>query len=109
MARRTAPVGGFVGVVPAGEEALRQRAVGDDHAAGLLRERQQVLLGRAVDQAVADLVAEHPAAERRLGDLPAAQRVVADADLADQPDVLQRPHAAHGGVSATSGLGWCTW
>jgi hypothetical protein len=90
------PVGGPVGpVVAAGQQALRQRAVGDHDPAGPGGERQQVLLGRAISEAVADLVAQHPAAQRLLGAPPARQRVVTDADLPDQPDTLQRAHAPH--------------
>ena len=90
------PVGrAVVPVVPAGEQPLGQRAVGDHEVAGRVGEREQVPLRGAVDEAVADLVAQHPGAQGLLGGAPAVQRVVADADLADQPDPLQRAHAAH--------------
>jgi hypothetical protein len=84
-----------VPVVPAGEQPLGERAVGDHDVAGRGGERQQVPLRGPVDEVVADLVAQHAAAQRLLGGAPAVQRVVADADLADQPDPLQRAHAAH--------------
>jgi MFS family permease len=82
-------------VVPAGQEPLGQRAVGDHHAAGLFGVRHQVGAWTGRDQVVANLVAEHAAAERLLRRLPAVERVVADADLADQADALQRPHPRH--------------
>jgi hypothetical protein len=84
-----------VPVVPAGEQPLGERAVGDHDVAGRGGERQQVPLRGPVHEVVADLVAQHAAAQRPLGGAPAVQRVVADADLADQPDPLQRAHAAH--------------
>ena len=84
-----------VPVVPAGEQPLGERAVGDHDVAGRGGERQQVPLRGPVDEAVADLVAQHAAAQRLLGGAPAVQRVVADAYLGDQPDPLQRAHAAH--------------
>ena len=83
------------GVVLAGEQALRERAVGDDDPAVRLGVRHQVAFWPAVGEAVPDLVAQHPGAERVFGRDPAAQRVVADAHLVDQPCPLQRAHAAH--------------
>jgi hypothetical protein len=82
-------------VVPAGEQPLGERAVGDHDAAGRGGEREQVPLRGPVDEVVADLVAQHAAAQRPLGGAPPGQRVVADAGLGDQPDPLQRAHAAH--------------
>jgi hypothetical protein len=84
-----------VPVVAAGEQPLGERAVGDHDVAGRGGERQQVPLRGPVHEVVADLVAQHAAAQRLLGGAPAVQRVVADADLGDQPDPLQRAHAAH--------------
>jgi hypothetical protein len=82
-------------VIVAAQQAQFQRPVGDDQAVVCRGERQQVVLGPAVDQAVAHLVAQHPGAERLLGRPPAGQRGVADAHLADQPGLLQRADAAH--------------
>jgi hypothetical protein len=86
-----------VPVIPAGEQPLGERAVGDHDVAGRGGERQQVPLRGPVDEVVTDLVAQHAAAQRPLGGAPAVQRVVADADLADQADPLERAHAAHDG------------
>ena len=76
-------------VVSAGQQPVRERAVGDDDAAVRPRVRQQLLLGRAVHEAVGDLVAQHPGAERVLGLAPAVERAVAEADLGDESVVLQ--------------------
>ena len=58
--------------------------------------RQQCLLGRAVHEAVRDLVAEHPGAEHVLCRAPAIERAVAEADLGDESVLLQVTHGADG-------------
>jgi hypothetical protein len=91
--------------VPARQQPLGQRAVGDHDAAVRCRERQQITLGLPVHEAVGDLVAEDPAAERLLGGAPALQPVVADPDLADQAHPLQGPHAPHDRAVADDRVG----
>jgi hypothetical protein len=85
-----------VRVVPAAEQPLRERAVGDHEPAGRPRPRQQLALRRADGQAVAHLVREHRAAERCLGRAPLAQRAVAHADALDGPVPARVGEAAHG-------------
>lgn len=93
---RPNPVGRAVEpVVPARQQPLAERAVGDDQPPVPLGVGNQVFVGLPRDEAVAHLVAQHPGAECVLGLPPAAQRVVADPDLADQARALQCAHAAH--------------
>ena len=100
-----------VGVVATRQEALAERAVGDDDPVVGLGPGQQVALGAPVDQAEADLVGEHRAAQGRLGRLPAGQRVVADTPTwRTSPSSLElAAWPTWWRVSGTTGLGQCIW
>ena len=83
-------------VVAARQEALGERAVGDDHAAVSLRPQDQLALGAAREERVLDLVEEHAPAELLLGPLPASEVEVAHAHLGHHAGVHQFAQPAHG-------------
>ena len=83
-------------VVTRGEEALRERAVGDDQPPGLRRVGEQVPLRAPRDQVVLDLIRQHGPAERLFRRLPLGEREVADTDLPHEPPALDPAHSLHG-------------
>ena len=60
-------------VIPARKQALGQGTVCNDDAALRLGEWQQILLCRAGDEAIRDLIAQYPAAQRGFGRAPSAE------------------------------------
>ena len=65
-------------------------------AAVRARVRQDVLFGRTVYEAVRNLVAQHPGAERVLCPAPAIERAVAETDLGDESVLLQVADGVNG-------------